>query len=148
MAKSEIVCGLPWFSSKPEKAIFTEQQYACVYAVGPVGGRPLRLGWSKQLQDRMREIQAGYWKQFSIHEVTWTVGDMLSIRVFNEVTAMFDKASRRLTGDWFDVTPEFAAQAIRLASDKLGIPTFSHGEMMERVRAIRKSQIEKAIRNS
>jgi hypothetical protein len=148
MAKSEFVCGLPWISSKAEQAILDEQRYACVYAVGPSGGRPLRVGWSKKLPFRMKELQAGYWKELQLHHIAWTVGDMLAIRVFNEVAAMFDKASRRLTGDWFDVTPEFAAQAIRLASDKLGVPTFSHGEMLEKVRAIRKSQIEKAIRNS
>jgi hypothetical protein len=148
MQKTEIVCGLPWLHSKPERAIFSELGFACVYAVGPSGGRPLRIGWSRQLKDRMKELQLGCWKDLQIHDIIWTAGDMLAIRIFNEAVAVLDKAKRRLTGDWFDVTPEFAQQAIRLASDKLTVPTFSHGDMLQKVRAIRKSRIDAAVRAS
>jgi allophanate hydrolase subunit 2 len=144
--KSEIVCGLPWLYTKPERAIFSELGFACVYAVGPTGGRPLRIGWSKQLKDRMKELQLGCWKELQIHDIIWTAGDMLAIRIFNEAVAVLDKAKRRLTGDWFDVTPESARQAIRLASDKLTIPTFSQGDMLQKVRAIRRSRIDAAVR--
>ena len=72
--------------------------------------------------------------------------DMLAIRLFNEVSGLFDKAKRRLTGDWFDVTPVFAVQAIRLASDKLSVPMFSHGDMLEKVRAVRKKRIDAAVK--
>lgn len=146
MQKTEIVCGLPWLHSKPERAIFSELGFACVYAVGPSGGRPLRIGWSRQLKDRMKELQLGCWKDLQIHDIIWTAGDMLAIRIFNEAVAVLDKAKRRLTGDWFDVTPEFAQQAIRLASDKLIVPTFSHGDMLQKVRAIRRSRIDAAVR--
>ncbi|MEH2517409.1 hypothetical protein V1279_002982 [Bradyrhizobium sp. AZCC 1610] len=146
MQKTEIVCGLPWLSSKPERTIFDELSFACVYAVGPVGGRPLRIGWARQLKDRMAALQLGNPKELVLQECVWTAGDMLAIRVFNEVAATFDKAKRRLFGDWFDVTPELSKQAIRLASDKLNVPTFSHGEMLQKVRAIRRSRIEAAVR--
>src|SRR5258706_10533383 len=122
MQKTETVCcGLPWLSSKPERAIFDELSFACVYAVGPTGGRPLRVGWAKQLKDRMSALQLGSWKELQLHHIAWTAGDMLAIRIFNDAAAILDKARRRLTGDWFDVTPEFAQQAIRLASDKLTV---------------------------
>ncbi|MGX1363189.1 hypothetical protein [Bradyrhizobium elkanii] len=117
MQKTEIVCGLPWLSSKPERAIFDELQYACVYAVGPTGGRPLRIGWARQLKDRMQALQLGSWKELQIHHIAWVAGDMLAIRLFNEATATLDKAKRRLANDWFDITPEFAVQAIRLAAE-------------------------------
>jgi hypothetical protein len=148
MQKTEIVCGLPWLHSKPERAIFSELGFACVYAVGPSGGRPLRIGWSKQLKDRMSDLQLGSWKELQIHDITWTAGDMLAIRLFNEVARLFDKANRRLSGDWFDVTPEFAQQAMRLASDKLNVPTFSHGDMLQKVRTVRKRRIDAAVRAS
>jgi hypothetical protein len=146
MQKTEIVCGLPWLSSKPERAIFDELQFACVYAVGPSGGRPLRIGWARQLKDRMQALQLGSWKELEIHHILWTAGDMLAIRLFNEVAATFDKAKRRLTGDWFDVMPEHAQQAMCLATDKLTVPTFSHGDMLQKVRAIRKSRIDAAVK--
>ncbi|SDK44098.1 hypothetical protein [Bradyrhizobium ottawaense] len=148
MQKTEIVCGLPWLHTKPERAIFSELGFACVYAVGPSGGRPLRIGWSKQLKDRMQELQLGCWKELQIHDIAWTAGDMLAIRLFNEAVGLLDKAKRRLTGDWFDVTPEFAQQALRVATDKTNIPTFSHVQMLDKVRDVRKKRIEAAIRNA
>lgn len=96
----------------------------------------------------MSALQLGNPKELVLHECIWTAGDMLAIRVFNEVTATFDKAKRRLFGDWFDVTPELSKQAIRLASDKLNVPTFTHGEMLEKVRTDRRKRIEAAIRPS
>ena len=148
MQKTEIVCGLPWLHTKPERAIFSELGFACVYAVGPCGGRPLRIGWARQLKDRMAALQLGNPKELVLHECIWTAGDMLAIRLFNETVAVFDKAKRRLFGDWFDVTPELAQQTLRFATDKLNIPTFSHGEMLQKVRAIRKKRIEAAVKAS
>jgi hypothetical protein len=148
MQKTEIVSGLPWLSSKAERAIFDELQFACVYAVGPSGGRPLRLGWARQLKDRMNALQLGNPKELQIHEIVWTAGDMLAIRVANEATALFDKAGRRLFGDWFDVTSEFAQQAIRISAQKAGVPTFTHGEMLEKIRETRKRRIEAAIKHA
>lgn len=146
MQKSEFVCGLPWLSSKPERAIFSDLEFACVYAVGPTGGRPVKIGWARQLKDRMQAIQLGSWKELQVHDIVWTAGDMLAIRLYNETTALFDKANRRLCGDWFDVTADFASQALRIAAEKSGVPTFSHGEMLERVRAIRQAKIDAAIK--
>jgi hypothetical protein len=146
MQKTEIVSGLPWLSSKPERAIFDELSFACVYAVGPIGGRPLRIGWTSQPKIQLDKLQLGNWKELQIQHIVWTAGDMLAIRVFTEVASVLDKAKRRLLGDWFDVTPEFAEQAMRLASDKLNVPAFSHGDMLAKVRAIRKSRIDAAVR--
>ncbi|TYO65461.1 hypothetical protein FXV83_16125 [Bradyrhizobium hipponense] len=147
MQKTEIAYGLPWLQSKPERAIFLELGFACVYAVGPTGGRPLRISWAKQLRDKLVDLQPGCWKELQVHDVRWTAGDMLAIRLLNEATALLDKAKRRLTGDWFDVTPEFAQQILRFAADKSGIPTFSHAEMLDKVRAARRSRIEAAMKS-
>lgn len=142
MQKTEIVCGLPWLHSKPERAILSELGFACVYAVGPTGGRPLRISWARQLKDRMEALQLGCWKDLQIHDIAWTVGDMLAMRITSAAHDILDKAKRRLSGDWFDVTPEFASQLIRLAAEKSNIPTFSHVEMLDRVRSERKRKIE------
>lgn len=141
MQKTEIVAGLPWLHTKPERAIYLELGFACVYAVGPTGGRPLRISWAKQLGEKLKELQPGCWKELQIHDVAWTVGDMLAIRLLNETAGILDKAKRRLTGDWFDVTPEFAQQALRLAAEKCGVPTFTHADMLDKVRAERKRRI-------
>jgi hypothetical protein len=148
MQKTEIVAGLPWLHSKPERAIFLELGFACVYAVGPVGGRPLRISWAKQLAEKLKELQPGSWKELQVHDVIWTAGDMLAVRLLNEVTSVFERAKRRLIGDWYDVTPELASQALRLATNKTGVPTFTHAEMLDKVREVRKSRIEAAIRKA
>lgn len=141
MQKTDFIAGLPWLHTKPERAIFLELGFACVYAVGPTGGRPLRISWAKQLGEKLKELQPGCWKELQVHDVAWTVGDMLAVRLLNETAGILDKAKRRLTGDWFDVTPEFAKQALRLATEKTGLPTFTHAEMLDKVRAERKRRI-------
>lgn len=146
--QTEIVNGLPWLHSKPERAIFKELGFACVYAVGPSGGRPLRIGWAKQLKDKLAELQPGCWKALSVHDVMWTAGDLLAVRLLGEATSMLDGAKRRLTGDWFDVTAELAQQTLRIAREKCGVPTFTHAEMLDRVRAERERRIESAIRRA
>ena len=148
MQKTEFVYGLPWLSTKPERAIFDELQYACIYAAGPLGGRPLRIGASTNLKKRIECLQPGSWKELKVHHAIWTTNEMFATRIFSETADLLDKSKRRLTGDWFDVTPEFAIQAIRLASEKLGIPTLSHGDMLERVRGIRKKRLDAAIKRA
>lgn len=88
----------------------------------------------------------GYWKNLQIHEITWTAGEPFAVRIFSEVTSILDKSNRRLTGDWFDITPEFASQVIRISTEKSGVPTFSHAELLDRIRDLRKKKIEAAVR--
>lgn len=148
MQKTEIVCGLPWLHSKPERAIFSELGFSCVYAVGPTGGRPLRIGWARQLKDRMEALQLGCWKDLQIHDIAWTVGEHVAMRLTGVAHEILDKAKRRLTGDWFDITPEFGSQVIRLAAEKSNVSTFSHVEMLDRVRSERKRKIDAAIKRA
>jgi len=117
-----------------------------VYAVGPLGGRPLRIGWARQLKDRMQELQLGSWKELSIHHLVWMVGDMLAIRLLNDVTKLVDQ--RRLHGDWFDITADLGTNAIRIAAERQPFQTFSHTEMLAKVRQIRKDRIEAAVRGA
>ena len=94
----------------------------------------------------MQELQLGSWKQLSIHHLVWTIGDMLAIRLLNDVTKMVDK--RRLHGDWFDITSDLGVNAIRIAAERQPFPTLSHTEMLAKVRQIRKEKIEAAVRGA
>jgi hypothetical protein len=145
---TETVSGVPWLSSRAERAIFDEIKYACVYAVGPSGGRPLRLGWSRYPLERVRQLQQGNWKELTLHDLTWTAGDIVATRLLGDTERILDLAKRRIHGDWFDVTPELASQTIRVASSNLNIPTFTHSEMLEKVRSVRKKRIDAAVRAS
>ncbi|WP_315768497.1 MULTISPECIES: hypothetical protein [unclassified Bradyrhizobium] len=145
MGKSEIVNGLPWFSTKQEREIFTKLGFCSVYAVGPDGGRPLRIGVSANLQSSLKTMQLGCWKELQVHHIIWVDGELLANRIAGDVCGVFDKGNRRLAGSWFDVTAEFAVQAMRLSTDKSRIRFLSHGEMLEQVRSVRKRKIEEAI---
>ncbi|WP_316207476.1 hypothetical protein [Bradyrhizobium sp. SZCCHNR3118] len=150
MQKTEMLFGLPWLSTKPERAIFDELQFACVYAAGPSGGRPLRLGYASGsgLRETLRTLQKGSWKELQIHHIAWTRGDLVASRIADEAAAMLDRGGRRLVGSWFDVTAELGIQAINIATGKTGITTVTHGEMLEQVRRIRRERIEKAIKRA
>lgn len=145
MQKSDLVYGLPWPSSKPERAILAELKYACVYAAGPVGGRPLRIGASTNLLKRIECLQPGSWKELIVHHVIWTTNDVFASRIFADVAALLDKSNRRLTGDWFDVTPELATQAIRIAAEKANINFLTHLDLLDKVRGIRQMRLDKGI---
>jgi len=145
MQKPETLYGLPWLLSKPERAILDELQFACVYAAGPSGGRPLRLGHSSglKLKDTVRHLQKGCWKELQIHQIVWTKGEHIASRVDNDASVLLDQ--RRMIGSWFDVTPEFAGQAIRIAAEKARINPMSHDEMLDHVRAIRAKRLDNGI---
>ncbi|WFU52235.1 hypothetical protein QA639_21240 [Bradyrhizobium pachyrhizi] len=145
MQKTELVYGLPWLSTKPERAIFDELQFACVYAAGPLGGRPLRLGASTNLKKRIECLQPGSWEPLKIHHAIWTTNEAFAVRIFNDTAALFDKANRRLVGDWFDVTSELAIQAIRIAGEKANIPLLSHDGLLAKVRGIREKRLDSGI---
>jgi hypothetical protein len=141
MQRTEIFYGLPWLQTKPELKIFKELGFACVYAVGPSGGRPLKISWSRQFREKLIELQGGNWNALQVHDVAWMSGDLVAMRTVSDMTAILDKAKRRLIGDWFDVTPELAKQTLRLATDKAGIPTFTHVEMLDKVKKERNRRI-------
>lgn len=145
MQKPDSVYGLPWPSSKPERAIFAELKYACVYAAGPAGGRPLRIGASTNLLKRIECLQPGSWKELMVHHVIWTENDVLASRIAADTAALLDKSNRRMTGDWFDVTPELASQAIRIVAEKGGVPFLSHSDVLARVKSIRQDRLDKGI---
>src|ERR1700681_4592165 len=129
------VRNLSWFSSKAERALFKELGFACIYAAGPIEGRPLKIGWTS-FPHRITEHH--------IHHIVWTAGDLLARRVTKEAAALL--ASRRLDSGKYDVPPDLAGQAIYIAAEKCGISTFSHDDMLTRVRTLRQHRIDKIVR--
>jgi hypothetical protein len=137
--------GLPWFNNNREKQTFKEQEFACVFAAGPYAGRPLYIGRTAHLRDRMSDLKSKCNGDLALHCIAWTAGDPLARRVVSEAEAVLDKAGRRLPSNMFDVTPELAREVIRIAADKARVPTFTHDQMLEKVRGIRLARIEAAI---
>ena len=137
--------GLLWPRKKEDLRTLDGLDHACVYAIGPENGRPLKVGWSLKPLKRFHELQAGSWKKLRVYAITWTAGEPLAKRLLQTVHEILDKSGRRLEGDWFDITPEFAIPAVQIATEKLGIPTFTHDALLDRVFAVRERRVERAL---
>ncbi|MEE9481810.1 GIY-YIG nuclease family protein [Methylobacterium ajmalii] len=124
-------CGLPWFRHRRDLKVFEAQKLSCVYAIGPVGGRPLKIGYCANPQVYLTEIQACHWAEMKLHEMVWTSGAPVARRLEDELHRLFDKASRRIRGEWFDVPIEMVLPAFDVAARNLKIKTFTHDAMLE-----------------
>lgn len=142
------VDGLPWFSSKDEQRVFDSKGLACVYALGPTAGRPVKFGWCFRPDDRLTKIQAQHWMQLGVHAISWTAGEALARPLEAEINRILDRAGKRLPSGWFDITPEFAEPTIAVAAKNLGIRTTSHQAMMREITETKDSQVQRAIREA
>ncbi|WP_298962322.1 hypothetical protein [uncultured Methylobacterium sp.] len=128
----DLVCGIPFFRRHSDIALFQKLGFACVYAVGPLAGRPMRIGWTSSPSGRFSNLQSSHWKEMKIHDIVWTPGKPLAQRLDEEVNRLLTQAGRHLRGDWFDVTPEMIVPTLQVATDNLKIPTFTHEAMLQR----------------
>lgn len=142
----ETIPGLPWFTRKPEQAIFDELKFACAYALGPEKGRPLKIGWCGQPKDRITALQAGNWHPLRVHTIMWTLGWHMAQRIEAEAHRLLEAAGRTLGNGWFDITTEFGGPTLQVAADNLKIPFFSHDSLIDRVRQVRERRIAAQVR--
>jgi hypothetical protein len=137
--------GLPWLN-KHEKKLFDKQGYACIYAAGIVAGRPLYIGRTGKLPERMTDLKSECKGDFAIHYVTWTKGDPLARRIMVQAETILDRTKRRLRSNLFDVTPDLARKVILVAADKAGVRIFTQGQMLEKIRVMRQAQTDAVLR--
>jgi len=141
----QTVPGLSWFKSKPHEIIFNKQKWACVYAIGPEGGRPMKLGWCYQPVDKLNTLQHGNWKPLQFHHVAWTLGGPLAQELDAQIHALLAKSGRQMGNGWHDITAEYGAPAVQIAAERAKIPTFTHEAMLNEVQRLRDLQIQRAL---
>jgi hypothetical protein len=139
------VHGLPWFAPR-EKKTFDKQGFSALYAVGPLAGRPVYIGHTRKFPERMTNLKSEFKGDFAVHSVVWTEGDLLARRIMAEAEAILDKAKRRLRSNLFDIPSDMAQQVVRIAAQKSGVRVLSHDQMLKKVRAIRESMIDAAVK--
>lgn len=142
---SAAVCGLDWFSSAEEKLV-RELEYACVYAVGPIKGRPLFVGASNDPRRKLMEIANLHWQGLKVHEMAWTAGPPLAKRLERELQKLLK--GRHMHAQWYDVTVDLIVPAFQIATDKSGVKTWTHQGMLDHVADLRERRIEKAVRDA
>jgi hypothetical protein len=140
--KHDLAYGLPFFRKHSDLKLFSQLGFACVYAIGPEAGGPIKVGWTQNPKMRFAQLQNAHWKPLKIHEITWTVGRPLAIRLEGAVHKILKDAGRHLRGEWFDVPVDLMIGAFQVATDREKIPTFTHDGMLERFAEARDRRAE------
>jgi hypothetical protein len=144
--KHDLAYGLPFFRKHADLKLFSSLGFASVFAIGPEGGGPLKVGWSENPKHRFSQLQNAHWKQLKIHEITWTVGRPLAIRLETEIHRILREKGRQIRGTWYDVPLNLMMGVFQLATDREKIPTFTHEGMLERFAEARDRRAQNAVR--
>lgn len=145
--RREMLCGIPFFTRHTDIQLFKKLGFACVYAIGPVEGRPIKIGWTATPSGRFTDLQSANWKEMRIHDIMWTPGPPIAKRIEKEAHRILDKAGKRIRGAWFDIPVDFAVPTLQVASDNLGLPTFTHDTMLDRFEEARELKAQYALRH-
>jgi hypothetical protein len=145
--RNELVCGLPFFTRHADIQLFKKLGFACVYAVGPLAGRPIRIGWTSTPSGRFSDLQSSHWRELKIHDIMWTAGSPLAKRIEKEAHRILDSRNKRMRGSWFDITVDLAVPTLQVAADNLKIPTFTHDAMLDRFEEARDMRANHALRH-
>lgn len=134
---------LPWFSNKTEIKIFEDLGYAAVFAAGPLGGTPVRIGWGVRIPAKLSELQAGNPQDLFVHALVWTLDFGMAKRLEDAVHALVEPY--RIRGHWFDRSGDQVKECFYDAARERRIPVTSHDDMMRFVRDQREGRLRRRI---
>lgn len=100
-----------------------------VYAIGPKEGRPIKIGYCYEPNGRLSGLQVGNWIEMFIHYNVWVADMMLARRIEQACHRILDKAKKRLIGEWFDITPEWAKKVIWYSGREQNIPLYTNRDV-------------------
>lgn len=106
----------------------------CVYVIGPQHGRPLKIGYAIDVVTRLSGMQVHNWVTLGVHNCCWTHGlpDAKSLE-----KACHQRASRLITGEWFDISVNEADKALADAAKTIENKPMMHDEMLRHVEPYR-----------
>jgi hypothetical protein len=90
-------------------------QKAFVYVIGAKDG-PQKIGIAQDAQKRLTSLQTGNHLELCIHSVSDVMPEEVQIV---EKYAHYFLQSRHIRGEWFDVSPSEAAEAVSAAIDAI-----------------------------
>jgi len=113
-----------------------DRQYACVYAIGPKEiGTPVKIGMAADIGKRFSDLQSGTYHELVIHHIVWTPGYPIAKNLERACHEILTKAGKRLRGEWFDVTPEWAKRTINTMAQRPNMIVMSHEQVVEKAKA-------------
>jgi hypothetical protein len=84
---------------------------ACVYAMGPPSGSPLKIGMAANPVDRREHLQFGNWVALVVHRSIFGGPRLKAIRLEHRLMRSFTTC--RISGSWFSIDVAAFDAAIR-----------------------------------
>jgi hypothetical protein len=95
-----------------------------IYVISPKSGVACKIGLAKYPRKRLGDLQVGCWEKLEFAGCIGFVEDNL-MPVEKLAHKLAEKVGRRLSGEWFDITPTKALECIYRASLEFGIEPMS-----------------------
>ena len=104
--------------------------YCSIYIVAPDGHWPCKIGISNYARKRLNVLQTSHWKRLEVARCFWAPSVNDARRIEKKAHEILKEGGLYLLGEWFDRTPEKAAEVIEFAaltegvelSEKVGHP--------------------------
>lgn len=97
------------YSRRLKKAL--KEMGACgLYVVAPKGGKPSKIGIAEDVVTRLCALRAAHWEPLDMYHLAW-LQSRLDAGTLERLTHVHLQ-DKRVSGEWFDVTPDVARAAI------------------------------------
>lgn len=92
-----------------------------VYVISPDSLTPCKVGVSKNAMKRIIDLQIAHWRPIQVSEYRWCKSVADAVKVEKQTHVILREAGRELMGEWFDVRPKAALEAMEWAALTLNI---------------------------
>lgn len=90
--------------------------YCCVYVIGPTKKWPMKVGVSVSPAKRIAALQTSIWEPLTVYSTFFTRNVLDARKVERTVHDELEMRGKALLGEWFDVRPNEASDAIEFAA--------------------------------
>lgn len=109
--------------------------YAAICAVGyDAEPRVFRLATAENIEGHLALLQPGRWEELYFARVVWTPGLAVARTIVVGVEAALTAADAYLGQHWFGAERNQLDELLRLGIDKLRSPSWSHAELIARLK--------------
>lgn len=95
--------------------------YCSLYVIAPEGHWPSKIGISTNARKRVVQLQTSHWKMMVVSRCYWVEGVTAARRLEAKVHETLKGMSVYLNGEWFDRSPEQAAEIIEFEAMLMGV---------------------------
>lgn len=90
--------------------------YCGVYVISTDSLNPCKIGVSINAEKRLASLQTSHWRQLQVSEYRWCNTVDQAFRIEREAHQILKSNGKALLGEWFDVRPSDAIQAMEWAA--------------------------------